>query len=345
MYDAVAFNSVGGMMTGSLMSATPPWWFRGSAHRDGEDVVAYGDEAAWYDPSEDRHVGVRLAQVRDPDDVIEFVHRYGLLTSFQCDETREFRMRVDEGGLIERGLTIGSSSSGVSLSVSAPGGHFREPIRSVLDEAQRLHWILSSTLDVRKALAGDSAAAERLSRSAEAVVEANPPVIEVEPTDESRRLGELVSATFAEQAQRNIANPVPYVSQVIAKTVSARLSRMHAYLRADPDREGRFELRLEATTLLDYCYVTVAEALAREPIASCPECARIFVIEDKRQKFCRPACAARARFRRFDNKRKASAETRDSDAETRSRRGEHQTARGRKMGSPSRHRSRNRRET
>jgi hypothetical protein len=60
---------------------------------------------------------------------------------------------------------------------------------------------------------------------------------------------------------------------------------------------GRFEMRLMAPTLLDFCYLNVASILASAPLAVCSECGRVFVVGDKRQKFCEPKCAGRSRFR------------------------------------------------
>ena len=57
---------------------------------------------------------------------------------------------------------------------------------------------------------------------------------------------------------------------------------------------------LDPNTLLGFCYMTIAHAIAsREPLATCDECQRVFVVDDARQKFCNPKCAGRARFRRF----------------------------------------------
>jgi len=58
-------------------------------------------------------------------------------------------------------------------------------------------------------------------------------------------------------------------------------------------------MRLMAPTLLDFCYLNVASILASAPLAVCSECGRVFVVGDKRQKFCEPKCAGRSRFRNY----------------------------------------------
>ena len=62
-----------------------------------------------------------------------------------------------------------------------------------------------------------------------------------------------------------------------------------------------------ATTLLDYCYLSVAHILASEPLAVCQECDRVFVVEDQRQKFCEPKCAGRAGSERIRTRAEQSA--------------------------------------
>jgi hypothetical protein len=280
-------------MTGTLVSPVGPWWFRGSAQRDGDDVVARAPELEWYEPGDDRRIGVALAHVREPADVVRFVQRYGLLTAFEDSEIASYRRIVDQRALSVRDR----------LRVFPPGQEFRESVKSFLDEAQRLHWLLSNALDLRSALEGEKAAVERLSRSAASFIDAHPnvPSVGADASEAERRFIVLMASQFAKQAQRDIASPVPFIAKVVAETASARMSGMQPYLRAD---DGQFEMRVEAKNLLDYCYLTVAQALTREPLAACPECGRVFVVEDKRQKYCRPACAARARFRRFDERRR-----------------------------------------
>jgi hypothetical protein len=81
-----------------------------------------------------------------------------------------------------------------------------------------------------------------------------------------------------------------------------------AQLFPDPrTAPGRLRVGIIGDTLLDFCCLTVAQAIATEPIATCDECNRVFVIDDKRQKFCEPVCANRARFRRYKTNRAAKA--------------------------------------
>ena len=55
-------------------------------------------------------------------------------------------------------------------------------------------------------------------------------------------------------------------------------------------------------TLLDFCYLTLAQGFATEPVAICEECNRASVVHHKRQIFCEQTCADRARFRRYKEK-------------------------------------------
>jgi hypothetical protein len=62
---------------------------------------------------------------------------------------------------------------------------------------------------------------------------------------------------------------------------------------------GHFRIGVLPETLLGFCYLTIAQAVAHEPLARCPECQLFFVVDDGRQKFCTPTCANRARFQRW----------------------------------------------
>ena len=69
-----------------------------------------------------------------------------------------------------------------------------------------------------------------------------------------------------------------------------------------------FALNVNPPNLLGWAYYDLAQVLThREPMSTCPTCGRMFVPEDGRQRFCQPACASRARFRRF-KQRKAAAQ-------------------------------------
>ena len=72
-------------------------------------------------------------------------------------------------------------------------------------------------------------------------------------------------------------------------------------------------------TLVGFCYLRVAYAIAKEPIAVCDECNLPFVVDDKRQKFCEPACANRARFRRFKTNQTAKTTSKKKTTPKRNR--------------------------
>jgi hypothetical protein len=76
-------------------------------------------------------------------------------------------------------------------------------------------------------------------------------------------------------------------------------------------KPGLLRIGIAPQSLMDVCYLAIALALAeKEPLALCPECQRVFVVEDARQKFCTPACGGRARLRRFTTNRTAKTTTR-----------------------------------
>ncbi|WP_322508013.1 CGNR zinc finger domain-containing protein [Anaerolinea sp.] len=57
-------------------------------------------------------------------------------------------------------------------------------------------------------------------------------------------------------------------------------------------------------SLLQYIYHQLAMTLnLKVPVASCPECGRIFRVEHGHQEYCSPRCANRARIKRFRSKR------------------------------------------
>ena len=81
---------------------------------------------------------------------------------------------------------------------------------------------------------------------------------------------------------------------------------------------GRLRIALHPPSLLGFCYLTIALGLTeREPLAICPQCEAVFVVEDGRQKFCTPKCASRARFKRFQAGK--ATKTRRGNAKTRTR--------------------------
>lgn len=59
------------------------------------------------------------------------------------------------------------------------------------------------------------------------------------------------------------------------------------------------------STVRGYIYYRLGSLLvSKAPLAECLECGHDFVVEDKRQQYCTPTCAGRARYRRWAQKRK-----------------------------------------
>ncbi len=66
---------------------------------------------------------------------------------------------------------------------------------------------------------------------------------------------------------------------------------------------GDFVLTVDPPTLVGHAYNQFAMLLNQGvPGGRCPECGRVFVIKDRRQRFCSPQCAQRARHRRWKEK-------------------------------------------
>jgi hypothetical protein len=96
-----------------------------------------------------------------------------------------------------------------------------------------------------------------------------------------------------------------YASDWVALGLSNGIGAARPYVfdraeRGEAVPPGRLRVGILPETLREVCYLAIAFQLAdKEPLAICKECQRPFVIEDARQRFCTPACANRARFRRF----------------------------------------------
>lgn len=99
-------------------------------------------------------------------------------------------------------------------------------------------------------------------------------------------------------------------SQWVARTLTNHLrgAKPLVYDRAVAGESvppGTLRIGLEPRSLAQCCYLATALMFAeKEPIDICPTCKRVYISEDARQKFCTPACASRARFRRYVEKKK-----------------------------------------
>jgi hypothetical protein len=123
-------------------------------------------------------------------------------------------------------------------------------------------------------------------------------------------------------------------SKVIAWIVSDRLQettmRMDAAceLVLPDNRPGVFLLNVHPPNLLGWVYYQVAHMLVeRGPLTTCQECGRVFAPHDKRQRYCEPKCANRARFAIYKERHPGSKVKVRPDAKaTRTRRGQHPAA-------------------
>jgi hypothetical protein len=276
-------------MTGTLLpKPVGSYWFRGSGRRDGEWVVIDPAETTFYDPTDDRKIGVQLARVTTPDDAVRFVRRYGLLDSHRDKFAAGFKQAEVISDLAP--ITL------IRL-VPEPGVVYRERIDDILDEARQLRELLTFAINAQRAAAGDGHATDRLRRAVMAVDF----FMDVSTTT-AERAAEIVEAE-TQSRQEALEHPERYWTRYVAMALSRRIGSAELFLR--PFGPGRFEFTLQGVTLLDFCYLSAAYILSDNPsLATCEECARVYVIEDKRQRFCEPKCASRSRARAFDERRK-----------------------------------------
>ena len=156
----------------------------------------------------------------------------------------------------------------------------REPLQDVLQAAQQLKDFAYARIDAKKASEGDVAARERITRYAKACCGWGSPAISI--------------------------SSEAWVSEWLASELSDHLRGARTHVESVAP--GQFQLRLLSDTLLGFCWANIAQVFAaKEPLGICAECARVFVVEDGRQKFCEPKCATRARFRRFKERHPAQA--------------------------------------
>lgn len=266
-----------GPTRGTLLQPLAYAWFRGPATRERDVIVMDGRRAVPYEPVLEPRLGVELARVRTPDDAVMFVKRFGLLTQ-------------------PRGVLKGEPCP----------PDLRQPFADFERAAEDLRRIFRTVLDVRQAAEGNQAA---LARVRQDFGPASPHAdVRIETADGTviRKARDWYPADYFTKNDRTI---LIEASAWAADGLSNGLVNARPYV-FDPaqlfpnpaTRPGGLRLGMIGESLLEFCYLTFADALANEPIARCDECNRPFVIDDKRQKFCEPACANRARFHRFKAK-------------------------------------------
>jgi hypothetical protein len=273
-------------VTGTLIKPAAPVWFRGPARRDGEWVVFDARRAVVYNPTNEPRVGVDLARVRTPEDAVAFVERYGPLWSLDTE-----KISLSKLG----GLAISSDTK-----ITGGPAERRERVADILAEARHLHDFIRDGRDAQRSAAGDLAARERVVREVQARLQQN---------DESLRRsasGDLIELDHVRQANERyradaLQRPETWLTEHDAWRLSIQI-RESVRPHIQGDGAGRFRVLLVGETLLDFCLLSVVNALARETLDTCPECVRVFIVDDKRQKFCEPKCANRARFRAWQDR-------------------------------------------
>jgi hypothetical protein len=71
-----------------------------------------------------------------------------------------------------------------------------------------------------------------------------------------------------------------------------------------PGYPGTFLFSPRPPDLSGYAWHQLAMAIVnRAPMRSCEKSGRTFPVRDRRQRFCAPTCASRARYRRWSSKR------------------------------------------
>lgn len=270
-------------------------WYRGPATVIGDLVVMDGRRAETYEPmGEIGVIGFELARTRIPEDVARFVSKFGPLKGVDADEPCPDRVE--------------------------------QPVADFERAAADLRDIVRTILDVQKAASGDAARMARL-RERYGPLRAEETVT-VRTASGLYRMSAQEWLTFDASADPVLQHQADSISRQMAPMTDAEvliqasgwatmglsngLIDAHPYV-FDPAQlfphekqvPGSVRLGILPQSLLGFCYLSVAQTLERRadgPIESCPECGRVFVIRDKRQQYCEPACAARARWKRFNTK-------------------------------------------
>jgi len=226
------------------------------------------ERGSTYDPLREPKVGLELTKVRTPQDAVEFVERFGL-PNIEDVETIKAR-------------------------------EVRQPFAEIEQLATELRDIVRTAADLRAGVKGDTTAVGRLRTSLlERVRHAAGRRLEDKAT---RMVRALSDREILLESGEHVATSLEVGLQGASPMVLDRAWQGEA---VEP---GRLRIALYPMSLAGFCHLTVALALAeREALEICPECDVGFVIEDGRQKFCSPRCAARARFKRFKATRAAGA--------------------------------------
>ena len=158
------------------------------------------------------------------------------------------------------------------------------------EEVRVLRFVMRLYLDLRRAIEGDEDGIARL--------------WEMEPSIRE----------YFQGAAKSDSELFQQVSSLIAWLVSEGLDGVDERIEAASNLEtgpgsgiagppGFFLFSAHARDLVGLAYHQLAlDFVNREPMSDCAECGRFFIMEDRRQRFCTPTCAGRARYRRWSAK-------------------------------------------
>jgi hypothetical protein len=291
---ALALHGVEGEMrndpvkVGTLLRPLARNWFRGPATRDRDVIVMDGrrGHAESYEPMLEPRVGLELARVRTPDDAVRFVTRFGVLG----------------GRSITRPPVLDDPWP----------AEYRQPFTDFERAAEDLRQILRTVQDVRKATEGDQTALARIKQHF------GPPEPDSDLSITSAAGTVIWKARdwhspeyFTRDDRAILIDASDWAATGLMQGLNDSDARPYVFEPAQlfpgsKIKPGGLRTGILTETLLGFCYLSVAQVIASEPLATCDECNRAFIVDDKRQRFCEAACANRARFRRFKNKQSST---------------------------------------
>lgn len=248
----------------------PIRWLRGPAWLDGEHVVLDCRAASAYEPFASLKDLVRaLTAIHAPEDAVVFAERFGLL----------------------RGSPASRLVPPLARMVPPLA---RERVTFFTTTAAELREVVQVHSAVTKAVAGDRNSADFIRAWAQQLYEyVGDGTVMVCSADSGKLPAMLLDAS------RWVARTLTHHLRGAAPLVYDRT------VAGESVPPGTLRIGLEPRSLFECCYLAIALNIAeKEPIDICPTCERAYISEDARQKFCTPACASRARFRRYVEKKK-----------------------------------------
>jgi hypothetical protein len=281
----------------------PITWSRGRAWLDGDYVRMDRLDAERYEPFRVQgELLPAITRVRSAEDVVAFVQRFGLLSGMDDHEKWKWYTSTAEHlrTIVRLHRAIAAASDGDETArqhiwswaeqqrsvfeLLAKEQQFDEAevIRAITRQKMRATTLLDVPLKKASLAELETKIDALLSRLASVIDSRNLPAMLLEA-------GAWIAGEFTEK----LFGAMPYVYDRSAA--------------GEAVRPGILRIGVRPLSLVQVCYLVLALALAeKEPLDVCPECERVFVIEDRRQKFCSPGCANRARFRRFQTKKAKS---------------------------------------